>query len=110
VIDMEQRLREELKRVTDQVQFGELRPLRAPERSHVRRRRLVLAGAITVGTAIATTAAIVAALLVGTTASPRPTTVPATAPAGLPPFYVVATQSASAGPVQVVVRYSVTGR
>jgi hypothetical protein len=110
VIEMEQRLREELRRITDQVQSGELRPLRAPERGRVRRRRLLLAGAITAGTAIAATAAVVATLLVSTAASPRPVTVPATAPAGLPPFYVVATQSASAGPVQVVVRDTVNGQ
>jgi hypothetical protein len=107
VIDMEKELRAEFKRVTGQVQPGQLRPLRSPERGRAGRRR---AGVIVVGAAIVSAAAVVAALLVSTVASPRPATVAAAAPAGLPPYYVVATQSASAGPVQVVVRSSVTGR
>jgi len=111
VIDMEKELRAEFRRVTDQVQPGQLRPLRAPERARAHRRRT---GLIVVGAAIAAVA-VVAAVLVATGASPRPAPVPPAVPtglplAGLPPFYVVATQPASGGPVQVVVRSSVTGR
>lgn len=84
MIDVEQQLRAELKRVTDQVQPGQLRPLRAPERG--RRRWLLPAGAVLAGGAIVA----VAALLAGTAPGPHPAASAsasgAATGAGLPPI------------------------
>ncbi|HXL87534.1 MAG TPA: hypothetical protein VN969_00895 [Streptosporangiaceae bacterium] len=61
----EQRLREELKRMTDQVQPGQLRPLRAPGPGRRPRRLLVPAGAVLAGGAIVAAAALLASTAPG---------------------------------------------
>jgi hypothetical protein len=98
---IEDLLRVELRRVTDAVQPGQLRPLRVPAPGPRWRPRLLAAVACAAVVAIA----VVAALLVGTSARPLPYAAPA--PSSMPRFYVTAVRTASG--LEAVVRDSASG-
>lgn len=100
---IEELLREELKRVTGQVQPGQLRPLRPPVPGAGRRRWLLPVSVAAAVTAIAT----VAALLAGTPARPLPYAAPAPSSAAMPRYYVTVART-SAG-LDAVVRDSAHG-
>ncbi len=100
---IEQLLRAELKRVTDQVKPEQLRPLRVPARRHGWRVRLLPVAA---GAAVVAIIA-VAALLAGMTAGPRPA-VPAPVTGAMPRYYITVTRSAAG--LAAVVHTSADGR
>ncbi|HEX6521985.1 MAG TPA: hypothetical protein VF070_18560 [Streptosporangiaceae bacterium] len=100
---IEDRLRAELKRMTDQAQPGQLRPLRVPGRRRDRRRWLLPAGAI------ATVGALIAVALVLVTA-PRVNLRAASPPSGGMPHYYATVREYSISTLQVVVHDSVTGK
>lgn len=100
---IEDLLRDELRRATDAVQPGQLRPLRLPAPGRVWRRRLFPAAAGAVVAAIAVTAG----LLGGLSARHQPAAAPAPAPAAMPRYYVTVA-STSAG-LEAVVRDSASG-
>ena len=100
---IEQLLRAELKRVTDQVKPEQLRPLRVPARRHGWRVRLLPVAA---GVAVVAIVA-VAVLLAGVTAGPRPAA-PAPVTGAMPRYYVTVARSAAG--LAAVVRSSADGR
>ena len=101
--DISELLREELKRVTDQVQPEQLRPLRVPVRPPRRGLRLVQVAAGAAVLAIA-----VAALAVGTAAGHRPAGTATRSHVTIPRYYVAISQNVSS--LQAVVRDSANGR
>ena len=102
-------LRDELRRVTDAVQPGQLRPLRIPAPGHRWHRRLIPAAAAAAVIVIITAVA----LLTGVSAGQKPAATPAQIPAALPRYYLTFTYVKSdrmpLGP-EAVVRDSATGR
>jgi hypothetical protein len=101
---IEEALREELRRVTDAVQPGQLRPLRVPAPGPGWRPRLLLPAAAAAVVAIA----VAIGLLAGVSASHRPAPASAPAPAAMPRYYVTLAK-ASTG-LEAVVRDSARGR
>src|SRR5271169_6881777 len=102
---IEDLLRDELKRVADTVQPGQLRPLQVPAPGRRWHRRL-----LPVVAAAAVIAVVVAAVLVA-----GPTPVPPSAPTAIPRYYLtftfVADQQFHGLPVtEAVIRNSVTGK
>jgi hypothetical protein len=97
---IEELLRDELKRVTDAVQPGQLRPLRAPVPGPRWRPRLlpVTAAAAVIVIAVAT------ALLAGAPARQQPYVAPAPAQAAMPRYYVTVAETAAG--TEAVVRDS----
>ena len=100
---IEELLRAELKRVTEQVKPEQLRPLRVPARPHGWRVRLLPVAA---GVAVVAIVA-VAVLLAGLTAGPRPAA-PAPVTGAMPRYYVTVTRSAAG--LLAVVRESADAR
>ena len=100
---IEDLLRDELRRATDVVQPGQLRPLHPPASGRVWRRRLFPAAAGAMVAAIAVTVG----LLAGVSARHQPAAAPAPAPAAMPRYYVTVA-SIPAG-LQAVVRDSASG-
>jgi hypothetical protein len=100
---IEQLLRAELKRVTDQVKPEQLRPLRVRVHRHGWRVRLLPVAA---GVAVVAIVA-VAVLLAGVTAGPRPAA-PAPVTGAMPRYYVTVTRSAAG--LAAVVHTSADGR
>jgi len=100
---IEDLLREELKRVTDTVQPGQLRPLLVPgpRRGWRPWLRPVAAGAAVIAVATA------AALLAGTPVRQQPAVTPPPGPAAMPRHYVTATRTATG--LDAVVRDSASG-
>ena len=80
---IEHQLREELRRTADQVQPGQLRPLRAPKRA---RRWLPVAAVGTAG--VATSIAIGIAVATGAAPVSRQSTVPPSADSSMPRYYM----------------------
>lgn len=101
---IEDLLREELKRVTDAVQPGQLRPLRPPAPGP--RWRLWLRP-VTVGAAVIAIAT-VAALLAGLPARQQPYVAPAPVSAAMPRYYVTVAETTAR--TEAVVRDSRSGR
>jgi hypothetical protein len=99
---IEELLREELRRVTDAVQPGQLRPLRPPAPGPRRHLRLL---PVTVGAAVIAIAT-VAGLLAGPLARQQPYV--ASAPAGMPRYYVTVAETAARA--EAVVRDSRSGQ
>ncbi len=103
--DLEDLLREELKRTAQKVQPEVLRPLRVPASGHGWRPRLLpLAAAAAVIVIIA-----VVALITGLPASHQPAT-SGSAPASLPRFYVTTGSTPNGRGTQAVVRASASGQ
>jgi hypothetical protein len=103
--DIENLLREELKRTARKVQPGILRPLRVPAPDRSRRRRLLPLAAAAAVIAVIT----VVALVVGLTAAQKPAP-SGPAPAALPRFYVTTRAGANSHEVAAVVRASASGQ
>ena len=99
----EELLREELKRVADAVQPGQLRPLRAPEPGPRWRLRLFPVAAAAAVIAIAVTVA----SLTGPPARQLPAAAPAPIPAAMPPYYLTVARTATG--LEAVVRDSASG-
>jgi hypothetical protein len=100
---LEDLLRDALRRVTDTVQPGQLRPLRVPAPGPRWRPRLLLpltAAAVVV-------IAVVAGLLVASSARPVPHVAPASAPAAMPRYYVTVAEIPAG--LETVVRDSAHG-
>ena len=104
---IEQLLRAELTRVTDQVKPEQLRPLRVPARRRGWRVRLLPVAASVAVVAIVAVAALLAGLPGGLTAGPRPAA-PAPVTGAMPRYYVTVTRSAAG--LLAVVRESADGR
>ena len=100
---IEELLRGELKRVTGQVQPGQLRPLRPPAPGAGWHRRLLPVSAAAAVTAIVTGAA----LLAGTSARPQFSTGHTAGPAPMPPYYLTVAKTATG--LEAVVRDSAHG-
>ncbi len=103
--DIENLLREELKRTARKVQPEVLRPLRVPAPDRSRRRRLLPLAAAAAVIAVIT----VVALVVGLTAAQKPAP-SGSAPAALPRFYVTIRGGANGHEVAAVVRASAGGQ
>ncbi len=103
--DLEELLREELKRTARKVQPEVLRPLRVPAPGRSRRRRLLPLAAAAAVIAVIT----VAALVVGLTAAQKPAP-SGSAPAALPRFYVTIRGGANGHEVAAVVHASAGGQ
>jgi hypothetical protein len=103
--DIEELLREELKRTARKVQPEILRPLRVPAPDRSRRRRLLPLAAAAAVIAVIT----VVALVVGLTAVQEPAP-SGSAPAALPRFYVTIRAGANSHEVAAVVHASAGGQ
>jgi len=119
--DVENRLREELKRAAEQVQPELLRPLQVPTRRVSWRPRLLPLAAAAAVIAVITAGALVAAHQPAASqpaahqaAAPQPAAhLPAavgSAPASLPRFYVTTSTSPDSRGIQAVVRVSASGQ
>ncbi len=113
--DVENLLREELKRAAAQVQPELLRPLQVPTRRPSWRPRLLPLAAAAAVIAVITAAALVTGLIPAhkptapTSAAPTPTA-SGSAPASLPSFYVTTSSSPDGRGIQAVVRASASGQ
>ncbi|HEX2744583.1 MAG TPA: hypothetical protein VHN16_09300 [Streptosporangiaceae bacterium] len=107
--DVENLLREELKRAAERVQPELLRPLQVPRRPSWRPRLLPLAAAAAV-IAVITAGALVAGLTAAHEPAARKPAVSGSAPAGLPRFYVTTSSGPGGRGIQAVVRASAGGK
>jgi len=106
--DVENLLREELKRAAERVQPELLRPLQAPTRRPSWRPRLLPLAAAAAVTAVITAGALVAGLTAAHKPAAHKPAVSGSTPASLPRFYVT---TSSGGPgIQAVVRASASGQ
>src|SRR5579872_4380781 len=106
--DVENLLREELKRAAERVQPELLRPLQAPTRRPSWRPRLLPLAAAAVVIAVITAGALVAGLTAAHKPAAHKPAVSGSTPASLPRFYVT---TSSGGPgIQAVVRASASGQ
>ncbi len=107
--DVENLLREELKRAAEQIQPGLLRPLQVPTRRPRWRPRLLPLAAAAAVIAVITAGALVAGLAAARQpAAPKPA-ISRSVPASLPRFYVT-TSSPADGRIEAVVRASASGQ
>ncbi|MGD0064490.1 MAG: hypothetical protein ABSB76_13740 [Streptosporangiaceae bacterium] len=108
--DVENLLREELKRAAGQVQPELLRPLQVPTRRPSWRPRLLPLAAAAAVIAVITAGALVAGLTTAPKpAAPKPA-VSGSVPASLPRFYVTTSSTPDGRGIQAVVRASASGK
>jgi hypothetical protein len=108
--DVENLLREELKRAAEQVQPELLRPLHVPTRRPSWRPRLLPLAAAAAVIAVITAGALVAGLTTAHQPTAHQPAVSGSAPAGLPRFYVTTSSSPDGRGIQAVVRASASGK
>jgi hypothetical protein len=108
--DIENLLREELKRAAGQVQPELLRPLQVPTRRPSWRPRLLPLAAAAAVIAVITAGALVAGLTAAHQPAAHKPAVSGSAPAGLPRFYVTTSSSPDGRGIQAVVRASASGQ
>ena len=108
--DLENLLREELKRAADQVQPELLRPLQVPTRRPSWRPRLLPLVAAAAVIAVITAGAFVAGLTPAHQPAAHKPAVSGSAPASLPRFYVTTSSGPGGRGIQAVVRASASGQ
>jgi hypothetical protein len=108
--DVENLLREELKRAAGQVQPELLRPLQVPTRRPSWRPRLLPLAAAAAVIAVITAGALVAGLTAAHKPAAHKPAVSGSAPASLPRFYVTTSSSPGGRGIQAVVRASASGQ
>src|SRR5580658_3261044 len=108
--DVENLLREELKRAAGQVQPELLRPLRVPTRRPSWRPRLLPLAAAAAVIAIVAAGALVTGLAAAHQPAARKPAVSGSAPATLPRFYVTTSSGPDGRGIQAVVRASASGQ
>jgi hypothetical protein len=108
--DIENLLREELKREAQKIQPELLRPLQVPIRRPSWRPRLLPFTAAAAVIAVITAGALVAGLTAAHQPGARKPAVSGSAPAGLPRFYVTTSSGPDGRGIQAVVRASASGR
>lgn len=108
--DIENLLREELKRAAGQVQPELLRPLQVPARRPSWRPRLLPLAAAAAVIAVITAGALVAGLTAAHKPAAHKPAVSGSAPASLPRFYVTTSSSPDGRGIQAVVRASASGQ
>ena len=108
--DIENLLREELKRAAGQVQPELLRPLQVPTRRPSWRPRLLPLAAAAAVIAVITAGALVAGLTAAHQPAAHKPAVSGSAPASLPRFYVTTSSTPDGRGIQAVVRASASGQ
>src|ERR1035441_964103 len=108
--DIENLLREELKRAAGQIQPELLRPLQVPARRPSWRPRLLPLAAAAAVIAVITAGALVAGLTAAHPPAAHKPAVSGSAPASLPRFYVTTSSSPDGRGIQAVVRASASGQ
>jgi hypothetical protein len=108
--DIENLLREELKRAAGQVQPELLRPLQVPTRRPSWRPRLLPLAAAAAVIAVITAGALVAGLTAAHKPAAHKPAVSGSAPASLPRFYVTTSSTPDGRGIQAVVRASASGQ
>jgi hypothetical protein len=108
--DVENLLREELKRAAERVQPELLRPLQVPTRRPSWRPRLLPLAAAAAVIAVITAGALVAGLTAAHQPAAHQAAVSGSAPASLPRFYVTTSSPPDGRGIQAVVRASATGQ
>jgi hypothetical protein len=108
--DIENLLREELKRAAGQVRPELLRPLQVPTRRPGWRPRLLPLAAAAAVIAVITASALAAGLTTAHKPAARKPAVSGSAPAGLPRFYVTTSSGPDGRGIQAVVRASASGQ
>ena len=108
--DIENLLREELKRAAGQVQPELLRPLQVPTRRPSWRPRLLPLAAAAAVIAVITAGALVAGLTAAHKLAAHKPAVSGSAPASLPRFYVTTSSTPDGRGIQAVVRASASGQ
>jgi hypothetical protein len=108
--DVENLLREELKRAAGQVQPELLRPLQVPTRRSIWRPRLLPLAAAAAVIVVITAGALVAGLAAARQPAAHKPAVSRSVPAGLPRFYVTTSSTTDGRGIQAVVRASASGQ
>ena len=108
--DIENLLREELKRAAERVQPELLRPLQVPTRRPSWRPRLVPLAAAAAVIAVITAGAFVAGLTPAHKPAAHKPALSGSAPASLPRFYVTTSSAPDGRGIQAVVRASASGQ